>query len=225
MIVLAPILNVYWMTASVVKLSADQIYNSRAACTYHNVPQDLENTDPTYKLSKYWKIIIEQNIANVIHFPHTQWQGVTKCDKVREWANDHLVPQFIALTSDTVAHSKLFFYIVGLEIFAFMKCSWFSRSGSIFICEILILHVSKDSPNPRIFNSRNIHITHQIAKSRKCSTTKFPVLRYANYRNLVIFRVENISYVILSCSFNFVHSPYRIWNTCDSFIVEKYSCV
>ena len=28
------------------------------------------------------------------------------------------------------------------------------------------------------------------------------------YRNLVIFRIENISYVIISCSFNFVHSPY-----------------
>ena len=30
------------------------------------------------------------------------------------------------------------------------------------------------------------------------------------YRNLVIFRVENISYVIISCSFNFVRSPYHI---------------
>ena len=30
------------------------------------------------------------------------------------------------------------------------------------------------------------------------------------YRNLVIFRIENISYVIISCSFNFVRSPYRI---------------
>ena len=30
------------------------------------------------------------------------------------------------------------------------------------------------------------------------------------YRNLVIFSVENISYVIISCSFNFVRSPYRI---------------
>ena len=29
------------------------------------------------------------------------------------------------------------------------------------------------------------------------------------YRNLVIFRVENIWYVIISYSFNFVHSPYR----------------
>ena len=31
-----------------------------------------------------------------------------------------------------------------------------------------------------------------------------------NYRNLVIFRVENISYVIVSCSFNFVRSRYHI---------------
>ena len=30
------------------------------------------------------------------------------------------------------------------------------------------------------------------------------------YRNLVIFRVENISYVIISCSFNFVRSRYHI---------------
>ena len=29
------------------------------------------------------------------------------------------------------------------------------------------------------------------------------------YRNLVIFCVENISYVIISCSFNFVRSPYH----------------
>ena len=34
--------------ASVVKLSIDRIYNSRAACAYHNVPQEQENTDPTY---------------------------------------------------------------------------------------------------------------------------------------------------------------------------------
>ena len=44
------------------------------------------------------------------------------------------------------------------------------------------------------------------------------------YRNLDIFRVENISYVVISCSFNFVCSPYHN-NMCESFIVEKYSCI
>ena len=41
------------------------------------------------------------------------------------------------------------------------------------------------------------------------------------YRNLVIFCVENVSYVIISYSFNFVRSPYRIQNTCEIFIVEN----
>ena len=45
------------------------------------------------------------------------------------------------------------------------------------------------------------------------------------YHNLVIFRVENISYVIISYSFNFVHSPYRIRNMCENVVVEKYSYV
>ena len=46
------------------------------------------------------------------------------------------------------------------------------------------------------------------------------------YRNLAIFRIENISYVIISYSFNFVRSPYHIIrNTCKNFIVEKYSYV
>ena len=48
---------------------------------------------------------------------------------------------------------------------------------------------------------------------------------WCTYRNLVIFRVENISYIIISCSFNFVRSPYHIRNSCESFIVKKYSCV
>ena len=48
---------------------------------------------------------------------------------------------------------------------------------------------------------------------------------YMLYRNLGIFRIENISYVIISYSFNFVHSPYCIRNTCENFIVEKYSYV
>ena len=42
---------------------------------------------------------------------------------------------------------------------------------------------------------------------------------------MVIFRVENISYVIISYSFNFVRSPCRIQNTCENFVVEKYSYV
>ena len=42
------------------------------------------------------------------------------------------------------------------------------------------------------------------------------------YRNLVIFRVENISYAIILYSCNFVHSPYRIRSTCENFVVEKY---
>ena len=46
-----------------------------------------------------------------------------------------------------------------------------------------------------------------------------------SYCNLVIFHVENISYVIISYSFNFVRSPYRIRNTCENFVVEKYSYV
>ena len=33
------------------------------------------------------------------------------------------------------------------------------------------------------------------------------------YRNLVIFRIENISYVIISCSFNFVPAPDIIYET------------
>ena len=45
------------------------------------------------------------------------------------------------------------------------------------------------------------------------------------YRNLAIFRVENISYVIISHSFNFVRSPYHMRNTCENFVVEKYSYV
>ena len=45
------------------------------------------------------------------------------------------------------------------------------------------------------------------------------------YRNLAIFRVENISYVIISYSFNFVRSPYRIRNTCENVVVEKDSYV
>ena len=36
-------------------------------------------------------------------------------------------------------------------------------------------------------------------------------VRYeGQYRNLVIIHVENISYVNISCSFNFVRSPYRM---------------
>ena len=52
------------------------------------------------------------------------------------------------------------------------------------------------------------------------------LLKYNHiYRNLVIFRVENNSYVIILYSLNFVRSPYRIRNTCENFVVEKYSYV
>ena len=53
------------------------------------------------------------------------------------------------------------------------------------------------------------------------NTVELPTV--GRYRNLVIFHVENISYVIISYRFDFVRSPYRIRKTCENVVVEKYS--
>ena len=53
--------------------------------------------------------------------------------------------------------------------------------------------------------------TWSMWERRTLSTVLFFfIVSFAIYRNLVIFRIENISYVIISCSFNFVRSPYHI---------------
>ena len=52
-----------------------------------------------------------------------------------------------------------------------------------------------------------VHPIKQILGGKAASKTCSQVIKY---RNLVIFRVENILYIIISCSFNFVCSPYHI---------------
>ena len=70
---------------------------------------------------------------------------------------------------------------------------------------------------------KQIHM--HARKHTQCAYMHTQIHTTFMYRNLAISRDENISYVIISCSFNFVRSPYRIRNTCENFIVEKYSYV
>ena len=94
------------------------------------------------------------------------------------------------------------------------------------------VQVSSSCPPPPLSSDLAVppavRAVRAVALCRYCSspTCHMPI---ASLHDTVIWlyliHVENISCVIISYSFNFVHSPYRIRNTCENVVVEKYSHV